>query len=76
MNYNVKLAYVPCVKLWSKDELCNRDAIVLDILWVIVVWWFYLPSFFELWVYGKTLAIDYEEDLVSLRISIFTSNCD
>ena len=31
MNYNVKLAHVPCLKLVSNDELCYRDAIGLVI---------------------------------------------
>ena len=75
MNYEFKLAYVPCMKLWSKDEFCYRDAIGLVILFVIIVRWFYSPSWVELWFDGKTFIIDYENDLVSLRISIFTSNC-
>ena len=76
MNCNVKLAYVSCLKLWFKDELCYRDEIGLVILLVMIVLWCYSLSCVELWVDGKTLMISYEEDLVSLRISIFTSNCD
>ena len=68
MNYNFKLDYVSCLKLWSKHELCYKDVIVLVILLVIIVWWCYSPCLVELWFDGKTLMIDYEEDLVSLRI--------
>ena len=73
---NVKLAYVFYFKSWSSVELCHRDATDLAIL---------LESFYddvtpqirvELWVDGKTMVIDYEEDLVSLRICIIDSNCD
>ena len=59
-----------------KDELCYKDAFDLVILLVIIVWWCYSQSWVELCVDGKTLMIDYEEDLVSLRISIFTAICD
>ena len=33
-------------------------------------------NWIELRVYGKALMINHEEHLVSLRISVFTSNCD
>ena len=39
MNYHAKLAYVSCLKLWSKDDLCYRDAIGIVILLIIIVGW-------------------------------------
>ena len=63
-------------KLWSTDELCYRDTIGLVILLIIIVLWCDSPIFVELWVDCNTLIISYEQYLVSLRIYIFTSECD
>ena len=76
MNYIVKLAYVSCLKIWSSVELCYRDEIGIVIWLAIIVLWCYSPNWVELMVNDKTMMKDYEEDLVSLKISIFTSNCD
>ena len=58
------------------SQIVIYSSIGVVILLVIIMLSCYSPGWFELWVYGKTLMIDYDEDLVSLRISIFTSSCD
>ena len=70
MDNNVKLAYVSCLKVWSKDELCYRDSIGLVILLIIRLLWCYVPSCVELWFDGKTLIIDYEKGY-----GVFLGNC-
>ena len=60
-NYDLKMN---CVIEMQLDLLFYWLLLCDDVSWV------------KSWVDGKTLMIDYEEDLVSLKNSIFPSNCD